>query len=246
MLKHLVSIGRNGLAYLTPTGQAEPVTQMMHRTDQELKTAVTEELQYTPDVEASALDVSVEDAKVTLSGTLASLPQRLAAKRAAMRIAGVRAVFDKTVVHTAQDAGPSDQEIATAASQILDWAVEVPANAVKAEVRDHKITLSGQVTWGYQRDAAARAVMYIKGITEVDNTISLVQPAPAPEAKMTVEAAIRRYTQLDPKQINVDINGPELTLRGNVPSLADRRHAEYAAWSTLGVTRVKNELRVSS
>jgi osmotically-inducible protein OsmY len=222
------------------------VTHMMHTTDQELKTAVTEELQYTPDVDASALDVLVNDGMVTLSGTVASLPQRLAAKRAAMRIAGVKTVFDKTAVHTPADASASDQEIATAASQILNWAVDVPANAVKAEVRDHKLTLSGNVTWGYQRDAAARAVTSIKGVTEVDNTISLVQPAPAPEAKATVEAAIRRYTQLDPKQINVDISGPELTLRGNVPSQADRRHAEYAAWNTLGVTHVKNELRVTS
>lgn len=222
------------------------VTHMMHKTDQELKTAVTEELQYTPDVDASAVDVLVKDAMVTLSGTVASLPQRLAAKRAAMRIAGVKTVLDKTAVRTPTDTSTSDQEITTAASQILSWAVEVPANSVKAEVRDHKVILSGSVTWDYQRDAAARAVTYIKGVTEVDNTISLVQPAPAPEAKATVEAAIRRYTQLDPKQINVDIDGPELTLRGNVPSVADRRHAEYAAWSTLGVTRVKNELRVTS
>ncbi len=222
------------------------VTHMMHKTDQELNTAVTEELQYTPDVDASTLDVLVKDAMVTLSGTVASLPQRLAAKRAAMRVAGVKSVSDKTVVRTPTDTSLSDREIATAANQFLNWAVEVPRDAVKAEVRDHKITLSGNVTWDYQRDAAARAVTYIKGVTEVDNTISLVQPAPAPEAKTTVEAAIRRYTQLDPKQINVDISGPELTLRGNVPSLADRRHAEYAAWNTLGVTRVKNELRVTS
>ena len=222
------------------------VTHMMHKTDQELNTAITEELQYTPDVDATGVDVLVKDAMVTLSGTVASLPQRLAAKRAAMRIAGVKTVFDKTAVRTPTDPSPSDQEIATAASQILNWATDVPANAVKAEVRDHKLTLSGQVTWGYQREAAARAVTYIKGVTEVDNTISLIQPAPAPGAKATVEAAIRRYTQLDPKQINVDLSGPELTLRGNVPSLADRRHAEYAAWSTLGVTRVKNELRVTS
>ena len=222
------------------------VTHMMHKTDQELRTAVTEELQYTPDVDASAVNVLVNDAMVTLSGTVASLPQRLAAKRAAMRIAGVKTVFDKTAVRTPTDPSPNDQEIASAARQILNWAVEVPADSVKAEVRDHKITLSGHVTWDYQRDAAARAVMYIKGVTEVDNTILLVQPAPAPEAKATVEAAIRRYTHLDPKQINVDISGPELTLSGNVPSLADRRHAEYAAWNTLGVTRVKNELRVTS
>ncbi|UWZ40402.1 BON domain-containing protein [Dactylosporangium roseum] len=61
----------------------------------------------------------------------------------------------------------TDQDIAQAASQFLEWAVDVPPNAVTADVQDHKITLSGHFAWEYQRNAAARAVTYLKGVTQV-------------------------------------------------------------------------------
>jgi osmotically-inducible protein OsmY len=235
----------NGLAQTATEGHGEVVTQTLHRTDQELKAAVTEELHYTPNVDAGAMDVVVDDGMVTLSGEVASLPGRLAAKHAAMLVGGVRNVADKLVVRVPVPS-PSDQDLADAASQFLQWAVDVPANAVKADVKDHAITLSGQVGWDYQRVAAVRAVTYLKGVTRIHNKISLDQPAPAPDTKATVEAAMRRIALLDAEHITVDIDGPELTLRGTVRSLAERHEAQRAAWSATGVTNVKTELRVVS
>jgi osmotically-inducible protein OsmY len=217
----------------------------LHRTDQELKAAITEELQYTPNVDAAAVDVVVDDGTVTLSGEVASLPERLAAKQAALRVGGVRNVADEMVVRI-PTAGPSDQDLAHAADQFLQWAVEVPADAVKADVKDHMVTLSGQVSWDYQRVAAVRAVTYLNGVARVVNRISLNQPAPAPGTKAAVEAAMRRDALLDPEKITVDIDGPEVTLRGTVRSLAERHQAQHAAWSAIGVTNVKTELLVIS
>ncbi len=221
------------------------MTQTFSRTDQELNAAVTEELHYTPNVDAAAVDVVVNDGTVTLSGEVASLPERLAAKQAALRVGGVRNVVDKLVVRIPAQ-GPSDQDIAHAAGQFLQWAVDVPANAVNAEVKDHTITLSGQVGWDYQRVAAVRAVTYLKGVARIDNRISLNQSPPAPGTKATVEAAMRRDALLDPEKITVDLDGPELTLRGTVRSLAERHQAQHAAWSATGVTNVKTELLVIS
>jgi osmotically-inducible protein OsmY len=67
------------------------------------------------------------------------------------------------------------------------------------------ITLSGTVTWQYQREAAARTVMYMKGVTAVDNTISLAATAPVAGAKAEIEAAILRNAQLDSREITVDV-----------------------------------------
>jgi osmotically-inducible protein OsmY len=217
----------------------------LHRTDQELKTTVTQELHYTPELDASAMHVMVSDGTVTLSGDVASLPERLAAKHAAMHVAGVKNVTDKLVVRTRSDS-PSDRDLAEAANQMLDRAIDVPADTIKAEANDHTITLSGRVTWDYQRIAAVRAVTYLNGVTRIDNTISLNQPAPTPNTKAAVEAAMLRNALLDPQKINVDIDGPELTLRGTVRSLAERHQAQHAAFNATGVTNVKNELRVIS
>jgi BON domain len=42
---------------------------------------------------------------------------------------------------------------------MLDWAVYVPADAVWVEVTQRKITLTGVVTWDFQREAVTRGVL---------------------------------------------------------------------------------------
>jgi osmotically-inducible protein OsmY len=222
------------------------MTQTARRSDKELQTTVTEELSYNPSIDAAHLVVLANDGVVTLSGDVASLPEQDAAKRAALRVWGVKAVADDMVVRDPGASGTKDSEIAEAAAQMLKWAVDVPSDMVEAGVHNHTITLSGTVNWQYQREAAARAVMYIKGVTAVANTISLAATAPATGAKAAIDAAIRRNAQLDSHQINVDVNGAEVKLRGTVRSWAERHQAEYVAWEAAGVTSVQNNLAVNS
>src|SRR2546429_2598817 len=218
------------------------MTQTIRRSDKELQTNITDELAYNPSVDAARLSVSAHEGVVTLSGEVGSLPERHAAKRAAMRVWGVKAVADDINVRDPGTAGTKDNDIGEAANQMLKWAVDVPSDTVKAGVRDHIIALSGTVNWQYQREAAARAVMYIKGVTAVTNTISLTPTTPASSAKAEIEAAILRNAQLDSREIAVDANSREVRLQGTVRSWAERRQAEYVAWSASGVTSVKNDL----
>jgi osmotically-inducible protein OsmY len=222
------------------------VTQTVHSNDQELQTTITDELAYTPNIDAARLGVSVDGGIATLSGDVASLPERHAAKRAALRVAGVKAVTDKMVVRDSGTSGPNDADLARAANQLLNWAVEVPTNTVRASVQDHVITLSGNVTWKYQRVAASRAVSNLRGVTGVNNTIALTQTAPASGAKAAVQAAILRSAQLDAQSITVQLDEHALTLRGSVRSWAEHQEAENTAWSAAGVTAVSNDLQVTS
>ncbi len=222
------------------------MTQTIRRSDKELQTNVTDELSYNPSIDATHLVVLANEGVVTLSGDMGSLPERHAAKRAAMRVWGVRAVADDMVVRDPGSSGTKDTDIAEAARQMLRLAVDVPSDTVKAGVRDHMITLSGTVTWQYQREAAARAVMYIRGVTGVTNSILLTATAPPSGMKAAIEAAILRNAQLDSREITADVNGGEVTLRGTVRSWAERRQAEFVVWSASGVTSVKNDLAVTS
>jgi osmotically-inducible protein OsmY len=222
------------------------MTQTIRRNDKELQTTVSEELSYNPSVDAAHLVVLANDGVVTLSGDVANLPERHAAKRAALRVWGVKAVADDMVVRDPGTSGTRDADLAEAARQMLIWAVDVPVDTVKAGVRDHAVTLSGTVNWQYQREAAARAVMYIRGVTAVANTISLTPATPGIGAKTAIEAAVLRNAQLDSREIAVAVNSGEVTLRGTVRSWAERRQAEYVAWSAPGVTGVKTDLTVTS
>jgi osmotically-inducible protein OsmY len=222
------------------------VTQTIRRSDKELQTNVTNELLFNPSIDAAHLGVLVNDGVVTLSGDVGSLPERHAAKRSALRVSGIKAVADNMMVRDQGTSGTTDTDIGEAADKVLSWAVDVPSDTVKAGVRDHMITLSGTVTWQYQREAAARAVMYIRGVTAVTNAISLTATAPKPGFKAEIEAAMQRNAQLDSREITVSVNGGEVTLHGNVRSWAEGRQAEYVAWSASGVTDVKNNLAVTS
>ena len=221
------------------------MTQTMNRSDQELLANVSDELLYTPSIDTN-LTVTVNDGVVTLAGDVGSLPERLAAKQATERVWGVKTVADKMAVRSAGASGATDTDIAGAASHMLAWSVDVPFNAVTVEIRDRILTLSGAVTWDFQRQAAMRAVSYIRGISGVDNNISLTENASVSVMKDAVEAAIRRNAPLDAQAISVDVNGHLLTMRGSVRSWAERQQFEGLAWAAAGVAHVKNELLITS
>jgi osmotically-inducible protein OsmY len=222
------------------------MTQTIRRSDQEVQNNVTDELSYNPRVDAAHVGVVAHGGVVTLSGDVGSLPERHAATRAAMRITGVKAVTDDMVVRDPGASGSNDAGIGEAANQMLTWAVDVPPHTVKASVRDHIVTLSGTVDWQYQREAAARAVMNLRGVTAIANGIFLTATAPADGLNAEIEAAMLRNAQLDSRAITVEVSGGEVMLRGTVQSWAERREADHVAWSAVGVTSVKNGLAVTS
>jgi osmotically-inducible protein OsmY len=94
--------------------------------------------------------------------------------------------------------------------------------------------------------AAARAVMYLKGLTALTNGIFLTATAPGDGLKAEIEAAMQRNAQLDGREITVEVNGGDVTLSGMVHSWAELRQAGYVVWSAAGVTSVKNGLAIAS
>ncbi len=67
-------------------------------TDLQLQQNVIAELRWEPGVDAAAIGVRVEDGVVTLDGTVATYPQKVAAERAVERVAGVAAIADELTV----------------------------------------------------------------------------------------------------------------------------------------------------
>jgi osmotically-inducible protein OsmY len=221
------------------------VTQTMHRSDQVLQATVSDELLYIPSVD-SHLAVSAMEGVVTLEGYVASVPERLAAVEAAGCVWGVKDVTDHTVVRNAGVSGADDADLARAATTMLEWTVDVPANAVTAEVNQRKITLTGVVTWDFQREAASRAVVYIRGITGVDNKITIHETATVSIAKDAVEAAIRRNMPMYARAIAIGVHDHTVTLSGTVGSSTQRRRVERLAWAAAGVTAVENNIVIAS
>lgn len=210
--------------------------------DGRLQRAVLDELAWTPGLEAAGIGVAVRDGVVTLTGDVDDVPQYLVTKRAALKVAGVRALVDDLWVRPAM-ARP-DADLAASVREAIRWRSEVPSDAVQVAVRDGFVNLVGQVPWEYQRRAAQEAAERVEGVRRVDNDIELTERPAAADAADRVRRALLRNAVLDANAVQVTVDGTEAVLSGAVHSEFERRQAEAAVWSSPHVSTVRNELRV--
>ena len=215
----------------------------IERTDPELKKAVVQEISYLPSVNSTNIGVAVRDGVVTLSGEVDTYPERFLAEKATLRVRGVNAVAEEITVRSS--AGATDAKIAQEAHEALDRAVDVPPGSVKVMVMEHVITLTGNTTWHFQREAAARAVRYLKGVTGIHNNVTIIPTVTAAGIKDAINGALVRDAELEARKITVHADGGHVTLDGNVHSWAERVQADRAAWSAPGVTNVTSNLKVA-
>ncbi len=221
------------------------MTHTQNSIDHELKTAITEELGWSPNVNCDHIGVAVTNGAVTLSGLVTNYPEKQAATSAALRVRGVTAVADEIVVSHPYVIN-TDAEIAREAGDGIGRTADVPAGSVHATVHDQVITLTGSVGWDYQRRAAHMAVSGIRGVTGVTNRIDLtpsVMISPV-AAKANILSALIRNARVDAKNVEVDVDGSKIRLTGKVASWSERHQVEYAGWCTPGVTHVDNQLRI--
>lgn len=213
------------------------------RSDQEIQTAVQEELEWTPDVDAAGIGVAVEAGTVSLSGEVDSHAELVAAKRAALRVGGVNTVVNDLIVHPKSSWSVTETDIAKEVERALTWSSNVP-DTVKAEIKDHAVTLTGEVTWDFQRQAAKRAVQYLRGVYTVESRITLAARPSSADAEERIKNALTRNAQLDANTIDAKVSGNKVTLTGTVRSWAEKQQAGQAAWASPHVTEVENHIIV--
>jgi len=216
------------------------------KTNPELHHDVSAELQLDPAVDASEIFCSAEDGIITLRGSARSLLEKHAAERAALRVAGVKAVANDIEVRLVmQDGQPTDTDIAKAVLTALEWNARVPDDRIKVTVEEGWVTLEGSVPWQFQRHAAEDVVRHTKGVRELTNLIEVEPEAPPAEVKARIEKALERNAMVDAQRILVKTDGEGVILQGKVSSWAAREEVERAAWLH-GVSHVENEILVTS
>jgi osmotically-inducible protein OsmY len=213
--------------------------------DKQLRQNLLDELEFEPSIHATSIGVAVDDGVVTLTGHVSSYAERIAAERAVRRVKGVRAIAQEIEVRCPSDEKTSDDEIAKRSLNILKWDKTVPEDAVKVTVRNGWVTLSGEVNWQYQRQAAEDAVRKLSGVTGVINGISIKATASLSDIKSKIEAALARHAHIEAQAIQVDVqDGNKVSLEGTVDSWDEREAVENAAWSAAGVQSVENRLTI--
>jgi osmotically-inducible protein OsmY len=214
----------------------------MLMTDLELKKSVEAELNWEPSINAAAIGVAVKDGVATLSGRVDSYWEKVAAERAAGRVSGVKAVVNELEIRLPVASERTDEDIARAALNALQWSVLVPADRIKVKVSKGWVTLEGSVDWQFQKGAAERAVRDLIGVKGVSNLIEVKPKVSATEIKSQIEAALKRNAEFDASRITVETDGDKVVLRGTVRSAFEKEEAERAAWRAPGVRYVDNRI----
>lgn len=213
------------------------------KTDAQLQKDVLAELAWDPEVDPAAVGVAVTDGIVTLAGTVDSYAQCGAAERAALRVAGVRAVANELMVRTRECR--TDTDIARAAADALAADFLIPRDRIRVTVADGWVTLEGEVDWAFQRREAEAVIQALAGITGLTNLVTIRQPAMAAAALKTgIKRALVRSAHVDAAEIAVFVADGRVKLTGTVSSWLERQAAEDAAWRSPGVLEVVNEIRV--
>lgn len=166
-------------------------------TDTHIRDDVQRELLYTPGLKSASIGVCVENGIVTLTGTVSSYAEKLAALHAAERIARVRAVACNLEVALPGPLRQNDADLAHAVANVLDWNSSVPANRMRIRVEQGWVTLEGCVDWQYQRDAAVSAIAELTGVKGVQNLVTVSPVMCAEDTKEQIEAALKRSAAIE-------------------------------------------------
>ena len=196
-------------------------TATLTESDLLLRAAVERQLEWDPEVDASAIGIAAKDGAVTLTGYIGTYAGKLAAERAAKRVRGVRAVANDIDVRLKLER--TDADIAADVSRILALRSTIPAT-VQAAVHNGHVTLTGKVQWLFEKREAEKAVRHVRGVRNVLNLITVAPRAVERDVRHRIVEALHRNANIghkleaEPSGARNAAGDPAFTLESRSPA----------------------------
>jgi osmotically-inducible protein OsmY len=212
--------------------------------DNQLQKSVQAELSWEPSITAAHIGVAAKEGIVTLTGHVNTYAEKHAAEKATGRVKGVKGVAEELEVRLSFETKRTDEEIAASAVDRLAWDVSVPRDSVKIRVENGWVTMTGQVDWNFQKDAANQDLRRLFGVVGISDHITIKPRVNVSNLSDDITHALHRSWFFDRDNVSVTASGGKVTLRGSVPTFEDKQVAAWTAWGASGVTDVENDISV--
>ena len=215
------------------------------RTDRDLKQRILNELKWDSRVKWASINVQVLDGVVTLTGSVSSYAQKIAAQDAAHRVAGVLDVANDIEVKPVDHFLRSDTEIALAVRNTLEWDALVPNELIRSSVSDGFVTLEGEVDYRRERTDAENAIRRLAGVVGVINKITIrKQRINENQLREQIESALERRADREAERLQIAVHDGGVDVWGRVHSWQEKRAVIGSIAHAPGVSRLKDHLRI--
>jgi osmotically-inducible protein OsmY len=218
------------------------------RDDELIKQSVTYELARDTRIDASKIEVTVDNGRVTLSGTAPTYLGKSAVTEDALAILGVTEVDNLIVVtYPATVTVPTDAEIRDNVISKLAGNPDIDVIDLDVTVNAGVVTLKGTVDAYWKRTFVEDLVSFEAGVLLIENHVAVV-PTDDVLDKIIAEdivASLEERTIVDADDIEVSVSDGVVELTGAVPNWAARQAAVNAALYTAGVKMVNNNLVIT-
>ena len=215
------------------------------KSNAELQQDVQDAIKWQPLLNAAEIGVTAKDGVVSLTGVVDNYAKKTRAEDAAKNVAVVTALVEKIEVKYPSSYSKTNAEIANEVLNALKARWEVPNDKVKVKVEAGWVTLSGELGWNYQKEAAKAAVGNLMGVTGVSNNITIKSESMEAVEKADIKNALKRDWAFSDNDIRIQVSGHRATLTGTVDSIYQKDEAGSIAWNAPGVWAVNNELAVA-
>ena len=218
--------------------------------DAEIQTAVARRL--ADKKQLSSVHASVEQGIVTLTGSVASYPQKADAAKRARKVEHVQGVRNLVEVDTASvaDAALQDKLARSLAYDRVGFGNVF--NVLTVNVQDGVATVGGEVRTPVDKESALGVVAYTKGVKDVVDNVK-VAPVSNYDDQLRLRlaraiygnASLTRYGMDPQAPIRILVDNGHVSLYGVVGTQFDKTMAGMRARSTFGAFSVENNLEVS-
>jgi osmotically-inducible protein OsmY len=215
--------------------------------DAQIVKDIIEHLSWDTRIDALNIQVSANDGRVQLSGTVPVFTHQQIAELACYDVKGVKSVKNNLrIIHPSSVKVPPDNEIKEHLENLFRWNQEMSQEYVRIAVTGGTVMLEGTVDAYWKKLRAEQMAASVKGVLGVKDKLSVVPTDSLYDRSIAqgITNALVRNAQIDVNTVHVKVKDGIVTLSGSVPNQSARNAAQEVAANTMGVIELNNQLEL--